>query len=238
MITCGAMPAWLPDGKTVTWHVPGLPTSGLWRLSPAAPSPNSASGSEMPSKCHRLASSHPTDCPSKWMRKAGCGRPIFRLSRPQPDYGIGFTALFPVCRAVEGTVLQLRLHDAEATDGRALATVTNLLRWEEFSRGTGRGLLVAACRSPDGPRFFAIDSREAARRAAHNGAPAVAIPDAYELDDLTFGLLWACASLDTGLQMDDQELTMAAGELAAYESLPFSAVSREAAAGLGMTSQI
>jgi hypothetical protein len=161
-----------------------------------------------------------------------------RLSRPQPDYGIDFTALFPVCRAVEGTVLQLQLHDAEATDGRALATVTNLLRWEKFSRGTGRGLLVAACRSPDGPRFFAIDSREAARRAAHNGAPAVAIPDAYELDDLTFGLLWACASLDTGLQMDDQELTMAAGELAAYKSLPFSAVSREAAAGLGMTLQI
>jgi len=164
--------------------------------------------------------------------------PDVRLSRPQPDYGVDFTALLPVNRAVGGAVLQLQLHDAEATDGRALASVKNLLRWEEFSRGTGRGLMVAACHSPEGPRFFAIDSREAGRRAAHCDTPAVAVPDAYELDALTFGLLWACTSLDTGLQVDDQELAVAAGELAPYESLPSSAVSREAAAGLGMTSQI
>jgi hypothetical protein len=164
--------------------------------------------------------------------------PDLRLSRPQPDYGVDFTALLPISQTVDGAVLQLQLHDAEATDGRTLATVKNLLRWEQFSRGAGRGLLVAACQSPEGPRFFAIDSREAARRAAHCEAPAVAVPDAYELDDLTFGLLWACASLDTGLQVDDQELTVAVGELAPYESLPSSAVSREAVAGLGMTSQI
>ena len=164
--------------------------------------------------------------------------PDLRLSRPQPDYGVDFTALLPANRVVEGAVLQLQLHHAETTDGRAVSTVKNLLRWEEFSRGTGRGLLVAACQSPEGPRFFAIDSREACRRAAHCDTPAVAVPDAYELDDFTFGLLWACASLDTGLQVDDQELTMAVGELTAYESLPSSAVSREAVAGLGMTSQI
>jgi hypothetical protein len=86
--------------------------------------------------------------------------PELRLSRPQPDYGVDFTALFPASLAVEGAVLQLQLHDAQVTDGRALATVTNLLRWEEFSRCTGRGLLVAACQSPEGSRFFAIDSRE------------------------------------------------------------------------------
>ena len=60
----------------------------------------------------------------------------------------------------------------------------------------------------------------------------------YELDDLTLGLLWACASLDAGLQADDQELTVALGELAPYENLPSSAVSREAASDLGMTSQM
>jgi hypothetical protein len=164
--------------------------------------------------------------------------PNLRLSRPQPDYGVDFTALLPASHAVEGAVLQLQLHDAETTNGRALAMVTNPLRWEGFSRSNGRGLLVAACQSPEGPRFFALDSREAARRAARCDTPAIAVPDAYELDDLTFGLLWACASLDTGLQVDDQELTVAAGELAPYESLPSSAVSREAVAGLGMTSQL
>jgi hypothetical protein len=104
--------------------------------------------------------------------------PDLRLSRPQPDYVVDFTALFPASRAIKGAVLQLQLHGAEAADGRALATVKNLLRWEEFSRGTSRGLLAAACQSPDGPRFFAIDSREALRRAAHNDSPAIAIPDA------------------------------------------------------------
>jgi hypothetical protein len=51
-------------------------------------------------------------------------------------------------------------------------------------------------------------------------------------------LLWACASLDEGLQADDQELSAALGDLAPYEDLPSSAVSREAAADLGTTSQM
>jgi hypothetical protein len=164
--------------------------------------------------------------------------PELRLSCPQPDYGVDFTALLPTSRPIEGAALQLQIHDAEAADGRALTTVNNLLRWEEFSRAPGRGLLIAACQSSEGPKFFALDSREAGRRAAHHDTPAVAIPDAYELDDLTFALLWACASLDTGLQVDDQELTMAVSELAPYETLPSSAVSREAAAELGAISQI
>jgi hypothetical protein len=164
--------------------------------------------------------------------------PDLRMSRPQPDYGVDFTALLPANRVVEGAALQLQLQDAEAKDSRAVATVKNLLRWEEFCRSTGRGLLVAACQSPEGRKFFVIDSREASRRAVQRDTPAVPVPDAYELDDLTFALLWACASLDTGLQVDDQELTVAFAELAPYESLPSSAVSREAAAQLGMTSQM
>jgi len=114
----------------------------------------------------------------------------------------------------------------------------NLLRWGEFSRHTTRGLLVAAYRSSERSRFFAIDSREARRRMTRHGTASVAIPEAYELDDLTFALLWANASLDTGLQADDQELAVATGELAVYEELPSSAVSREAAADLGATSQM
>ena len=164
--------------------------------------------------------------------------PAIRLSRPQPDYGVDYAALLPANHAVEGATVQLQLQEAHITDGRVVATVRNLPRWDEFSRRVSRGLLIAACQSPAGPRFFAMDSREARRRAGRHGPPSVAVPDAYELDDLTLGLLWACASLDAGLQADDQELTAALGELAPYENLPSSAVSREAASDLGITSQM
>jgi hypothetical protein len=163
--------------------------------------------------------------------------PELRLAHPHPDYGVDYTALLPANSAIEGATLQLQLQPGQLNSARAAVELKDLLRWDEFSRGTGRGLLVASCRSSTEPRFFAIDSREARRRAAKHGAAFVAIPEAYELDDLTLGLLWACASLDTGLQADDQELTMTLDELAQYDGLSSSAVSREAAAELGPTSQ-
>ncbi|MFI6786493.1 hypothetical protein ACIBG4_04100 [Nonomuraea sp. NPDC050383] len=66
----------------------------------------------------------------------------------------------------------------------------------------------------------------------------MAIPGAYELDDFTYGLLWAAASLDDGLQADDQKLSASHEELAAYEKLSASAVSREAAPDLGSVSHM
>ena len=164
--------------------------------------------------------------------------PDVRLSRPHPDYGVDYTALLPATSAVEGAAVQLQLQEAQMADGRAVTTVKDLLRWEEFARGGGRGLLVAACRQVSRSRFFVLDSREARRRAAHHDGATVTIPEAYELDDLTFALLWACASLDTGLQVDDQELAAAVSELAPYKELPSSAVSREAAASLGTTAHM
>ena len=164
--------------------------------------------------------------------------PKLRLARPQPDYGVDYTVLLHESRGIEGASLQIHLQSGEATDGSVIATVDNQPRWEEFSRCGQRGLLVAASSSREPSKFFAMDSREARRRAGRHETRTVAIPTAYELDDVTFALLWACASLDTGLQTDDQELTAARGELASYENLPSSAVSREAAAELGKTSQM
>ncbi len=163
--------------------------------------------------------------------------PDVRLARPYPDYGVDYSALLPANHAVEGATVQVQLHEAQVIDSRAVTAVKDLLRWDEFARGTARGLLVAACRERGRARFFLMDSREARRRAATHGAT-VPIPEAYELDDLTFALLWACASLDTGLQADDQELSATIAELTPYEELPSSAVSREAAATLGATAHM
>ncbi|MEU8104495.1 hypothetical protein AB0C18_12325 [Nonomuraea muscovyensis] len=165
--------------------------------------------------------------------------PDLKLSRPTPDYGVDLTALLPDGRAMEGAVLRMQFHEASTVNGRAMTTLTNAARWAEFSRATSRGLLIGVDKTAGPPRFFALDAREARRRLANSpDSGSVAIPSAYELDDLTYGLLWAAASLDDGLQADDQELAASHEELAAYEKLSASAVSREAAPDLGSVSHM
>src|SRR5215510_1569773 len=111
------------------------------------------------------------------------------------------------------------------------------------------GLEASTPRSPIGTRCPRAGEPASSRRKPPRPAASasiegehsdgtVPIPEAYELDDLTFALLWACASLDNGLQADDQELTATIAELAPYEELPSSAVSREAAANLGTTAHM
>lgn len=63
------------------------------------------------------------------------------------------------------------------------------------------------------------------------------ISRAYELDDFTFGILWAAANLGDALLADDFALTERRRALRAYERLPGSAVSREVASGLTTVSQ-
>ncbi|GAA3194568.1 hypothetical protein GCM10010486_74970 [Nonomuraea roseoviolacea subsp. carminata] len=165
--------------------------------------------------------------------------PGLRLSHPSPDYGVDLTALLPDGRAMEGAVLRMQFHEASTTAGRAMTMLTNVPRWAEFSRATSRGLLIGVDKAAGQPRFFALDAREARRRLANSpDSGSVAIPDAYELDDFTYGLLWAAASLDDGLQADDQELAASHEELSAYEKLSASAVSREAAPDLGSVSHM
>jgi hypothetical protein len=58
----------------------------------------------------------------------------------------------------------------------------------------------------------------------------LAFPRAYELDDLTYGVLWAVSTLDEALLADDGALAESSDAVKAYESLPNSAASREMAA--------
>ena len=164
--------------------------------------------------------------------------PDVRLSRPHPDYGVDYTALLPASQRRRGRGRSAPApgrpdHGRPGRHHREEPAQVGGVRPRQRPRPARRRLPVAEGHG---------SSRWTAGR--HGDAPPtmtampLTIPDAYELDDLTFALLWACASLDTGLQVDDQELTVAVGELAPYESLPSSAVSREAAAGLGTTSQM
>lgn len=69
--------------------------------------------------------------------------------------------------------------------------------------------LVVGSRTIDGAtRYFAIDARHGARASlsANSADSHLRIPAAYELDDLTYGILWAVAGFDAALLGDDQSL--------------------------------
>jgi len=46
----------------------------------------------------------------------------------------------------------------------------------------------------------------------------LALPRAYELDDLTYGVLWAVSTLDEALLADDGALAESSDAVKAYES--------------------
>lgn len=68
-----------------------------------------------------------------------------------------------------------------------------------------RTMIIATQATDDQSRRFAIDAGSIADVSARAGAK-IAIPTAYELDDLTFGILWAVAGFDAALLGDDTAL--------------------------------
>ncbi|GAA2615582.1 hypothetical protein GCM10010304_81110 [Streptomyces roseoviolaceus] len=156
-----------------------------------------------------------------------------QLSRPMPDFGVDWHALIPGGRSMLGSQLSIQLHPARIEGGRVIVSVPDQRRVEEFLARPHRSLLVGAVNAEGVSRFYALDGRAARSRLAKNGGMyEVAAPTAYELDDLTYGILWAVSNYDDALQADDQPLTETRSDLKAYERLSASAVSREAAPGL------
>ncbi|WP_143671731.1 helix-turn-helix domain-containing protein [Streptomyces caniscabiei] len=156
-----------------------------------------------------------------------------QLSRPTPDFGVDWHALIPGGRSMLGSQLSLQVHPARIEGSRVIVSVPDQRRAEEFLSRPNRSLLVGAVNAEGVSRFYALDGRSARSRLAKNGGVyEVAAPTAYELDDLTYGILWAVSNYDDALQADDQPLAETRSDLKAYERLSASAVSREAAPGL------
>ncbi|MEU1407854.1 helix-turn-helix transcriptional regulator [Streptomyces sp. NPDC005728] len=156
-----------------------------------------------------------------------------RLSRPGPDFGVDWQALIPGGRSMLGSQLSLQLHPARIEGGRVIVSLPDQRRVEEFLTRPHRGLLVGAASTDGVSRFFVLDGRAARNRLTRNGGVyEVSAPAAYELDDLTYGILWAVSNYDDALQADDRPLSETRSDLKAYERLSASAVSREAAPGL------
>lgn len=108
-----------------------------------------------------------------------------------------------------------------------------------FLRRPGRGLVVAAAQGHAGERLFALDKRtmRAKRATAIAGAP-VLVPAAYELDDLTLGVLWATTNLDNALLDDDGDLADLMARLSTYKPDVRSTSGPEVGAGLSTVSRM
>ncbi|MEU5599195.1 helix-turn-helix transcriptional regulator [Streptomyces sp. NPDC020298] len=156
-----------------------------------------------------------------------------RLSRPAPEFGVDWHALLPGGRSMLGSQLSLQIHPARVEAGRVIVSVPDQRRAEEFLTRPHRGLLVGAVDAEGISKFYVLDRRAAQAKLTRNGGVCeVTAPTAYELDDLTYGIVWAVSNYDDALQADDQALSETRSDLRAYERLSASAVSREAAPGL------
>lgn len=155
--------------------------------------------------------------------------PGVRLSQPTPDFGIDWTLMMP-----DNSVTAVQIHPA-ATDpeGRVLIHVHNAPRLDEFLRTPHRAMLLGVDEAPE-PRIYALDARAARRQLSERPyADAIlSIPGAYELDDLTYGMIWAASNLDDCLLADDLALVENHRRLGADQQLSISEVTRATAGDL------
>ncbi|MFC8201728.1 helix-turn-helix domain-containing protein [Streptomyces sp. NPDC057298] len=179
------------------------------------------------------ASAMVTEDPFGFARSATESWSGLRLSRPAPEFGVDWHALLPEGRSMLGSQLSLQVHPARIEGSRVIVSVPDQRRAEDFLARPHRALLVGAVDTGGPTRFYALDGRAARAKLTRTGGGCeVAAPAAYELDDLTYGILWAVSGYDDALQADDQALSETRSDLRAYERLSASAVSREAAPGL------
>lgn len=172
------------------------------------------------------------DDPHGFLKFMRASWPDVQLARAVPDQGADWNASLPGGRAMLGGESAVRVLDGRIVDGRVVAAVEDRARTAAYLARPHRGLVVVSTHEGDESRFFVLDSRTIRDRLSRDGAPELVMPAAYELDDLTYGLLWAVANYDDALQADDQALAEAQSDLKEYERLSHSAVSKEAAPGL------
>lgn len=82
------------------------------------------------------------------------------------------------------------------------------------------GLLVAAVETDGFSRYFGLAARTGRQQE-------LLLPKAYELDEITMGMLWAVSNLDEGLLDSDTELDAAIAVRHVYDRTTASAVSRD-----------
>ncbi len=162
--------------------------------------------------------------------------PGIRLSRVLSGYEADWIMDLPPGRLLDGGgQIALRVQPVmAAADGTALLPVEDLTLGQ--LKAPRHSMLLGADERDSGaaPRLLALDLRRVRLEISRAGdiPSAVAVPQACELDDLGYAIVWAMAGLDDALLTDDCTLDERHRQLREYEQMPESAVGSQAAAGL------
>ncbi|WP_322770056.1 hypothetical protein [Frankia sp. Cr1] len=152
--------------------------------------------------------------------------------------GSRVSLLAPSGRFFSGTTVDAWMYPAVA-GSRILATVPPGHLDDPLLRTARRVLMVGVTDDGDAPGLFGMDARLARCRLTGGSKKArLVIPQAYALDDVTSGIVWAVANMDEALLADDAALDGCRRQATGYTHLPRSAVSRDIADGLDTVSQM
>ncbi|MEU8007211.1 helix-turn-helix domain-containing protein [Catellatospora sp. NPDC049111] len=142
----------------------------------------------------------------------------------------------PHGRYFSGTELDVRVFPAVA-DGRVLAQLPPGFNNDAFLTRGRRGLVIGAVHERESDYLYGLDTRNARRRLAGPASNArLLIPDAYLLDEVTIGLLWAIVNFDEALLNDDSILAEYITDLGHLADLDRSSAGVASAADLSPTS--
>lgn len=142
----------------------------------------------------------------------------------------------PAGRYFSGTDLEVRIFPA-VSDGRVLAQVPPDYHNDAFVARSRRGLVIGAVRSPIADDLYGLDTRHARRKLARQATGGrLLIPNAYLLDEVTVGLLWATANFDEALLNDDRTLFEYGAHLGHHSGLERSTAGLPTAEDLSATS--
>jgi hypothetical protein len=203
---------------------------GLTRPQTAAEAPGPADVGWLVTR-HGLADAHAFELAvrAKW--------PDVCMSAPVPDQGMDWLVRLPAGRALDvAGALAVQAHPLKtAPDGSVYLPVAGGRRLDQLAETSHRAMLAGIAEQQQEPaRLYGVDLREAHRRITRSpGVPsAVAIPRAYEIDDLTYGIIWAVTSLDDALLADDSTLDRRHRQFCEPGQSPHVIAGSEAAAGL------
>ena len=143
--------------------------------------------------------------------------PSAQLTRALRDHGIDWNLVLPGGQAFDGVTVAVQTQPAiGSAHDRVVLDIANPASLHAFLQAPRRGLLVGAEETGGRVRYFGLDARAARRQLRKLPSQrTLTIPQAFELDDLTFGILWALANLDDALSADDLALDEEVHELRA-----------------------
>ncbi|MFE9968943.1 transcriptional regulator, XRE family protein [Streptomyces sp. NPDC005525] len=150
--------------------------------------------------------------------------PTSRHLPGEPDAGIFGTWELSGGRHFDGTAIGIQLYEAESRGDVVEIGSADLPHLQTFVRSSRRGVVLASLGAAGGNGLYVMDAALARQGFAVGQDPRV--PLAYQLDDLTYALVWALHVLDDGLLADDNSLSDRADELQHYVKISNSAPPR------------